>query len=165
MPESLPESLAPVTASRVFPGVAPEQVFAVLLDFAGYPAVFPEVERVRVLLDEGVRARVEFHLRLLVPVRYVLDLRCDAGAGTIDWTLVEGDVIRRNTGRWRVRAEPGDADAPGTRVDYQVALTVAAPLPRFVLRRMIDGLVNLSLPATFRALERAARERRPRAER
>ena len=59
-------------------------------------------------------------------------------------------------GGWRFTPE-GD----GTRVDYQAALTIKAPLPGFVIRKVTDALVSASLPSMFNAIEAevAARKR------
>jgi hypothetical protein len=38
-------------------------------------------------------------------------------------------------------------------------MEIAAPVPGFLLRKITDGLVALSLPAMFTSLEREARAR------
>jgi hypothetical protein len=95
---------------------------------------------------------------MVLPIRYVLDLTCVAGAAgaplTVDWKYVEGEVVTNSVGGWRFSPE-GD----GTAVDYTVSLDVKAPLPGFVLRKVTDGLVSASLPNMFVSLEREVRRR------
>jgi len=67
--------------------------------------------------------RAEFRGNLVLPFRYVLDLDCDAQAGTVTWTYVEGEMVKDSTGGWRFVA-----DAGGTRVDYEVSLRIDAPV-------------------------------------
>jgi hypothetical protein len=52
-------------------------------------------------------------------------------------------------------------EAGGTRMDYATKVTIKAPLPGFVIRRVTDALVSVSLPAMFAAItaEHAARRR------
>jgi len=126
----------------------------VVVDFAAYPRLFPEIKEARVLSMEGKRVRAEFRGNIVVPFRYVLDLDCDPEALTVDWRYGEGEVIKNSDGSWRFSPE-GD----GTRLDYRVATEISAPLPGFLLRKITDGLVALSLPAMFASVEREARAR------
>jgi ribosome-associated toxin RatA of RatAB toxin-antitoxin module len=135
-------------------GLSPAQVYAVVVDFPAYPRLFPEIKQSKVLGDHGHKVRVEFRGNVVVAFRYVLELDCDAQAGSVTWTYVEGEVVKNSAGGWRFSAE-GD----GTRVDYQATLQIEAPLPGFILRKVVDGLVTLSLPAMFASVEREARKR------
>jgi ribosome-associated toxin RatA of RatAB toxin-antitoxin module len=135
-------------------GVTPAAAYAVVVDFPAYPKLFQEIKEVRVLAKEGKRVRAEFRGNIVVPFRYVLDLDCDEAALTVDWHYVEGEVVKHSEGGWRFVAE-GD----GTQVTYKVAMEIAAPVPGFLLRKITDGLVSLSLPAMFAAVEKAAKLR------
>jgi hypothetical protein len=44
-------------------------------------------------------------------------------------------------------------------MDYSVTMEISAPLPGFLLRKITDGLVALSLPAMFASVEREAKAR------
>ena len=148
-------NLKPVRHSAFMAGVSPAEVFAVVVDFSAYPRLFPEIKQARVLRSEAGKVRAEFRGNLVLPFRYVLDLACDAQAGTVKWTYVEGEMVKDSTGGWRFAAEAG-----GTRVEYEVALRIGAPLPGFLLHRITDGLVTLSLQAMFRSIEREVGRRR-----
>jgi ribosome-associated toxin RatA of RatAB toxin-antitoxin module len=148
-------ALEPVRRSQLVKAASPADVYAVVVDFEAYPRLFPELTAVKILARDGRRTRVEFRAKIVLPVRYVLDLVCDEESHTVDWTYVEGEVVTSSVGGWRFVPE-----GEGTRVDYSVALEVKAPLPGFVLRKVTDGLVSLSLPAMFAALEREVAARR-----
>ena len=107
------------------------------------------------LSRDGNRQRVEFRLEMVIAIRYVLDLVCDAAAGTVDWTYVEGEIVTDSRGGWRFTA-----DGDGTKVDYQAALTINAPLPGFVVKKVTNALVSASLPAMFTSIENEARARK-----
>jgi ribosome-associated toxin RatA of RatAB toxin-antitoxin module len=141
----------------VLQGVAPAAVYAAVVDFAAYPRLFPEIKAAQVLSSEGKRVRAEFRGNIVLPFRYVLDLDCDPAALTVDWHYVEGEVVKHSEGGWRFSPE-GD----GTRVEYRVTMEISAPLPGFLLRKITDGLVALSLPAMFASVEREAKNRDPR---
>ena len=145
----------PVRHSALMAGASPAEVFAVVVDFPAYPRLFPEIKHARVLRSEAGRVRAEFRGNLVLPFRYVLDLDCDAQAGTVTWTYVEGELVKNSTGGWRLVAEAG-----GTWVEYEVALRIEAPVPGFLLRKITDGLLTLSLPAMFGSIEREVERRR-----
>ena len=148
------EPLVPVTKVAVLQEIAPAAVHAVVVDFAAYPRLFPEIKVARVLSTEGKCVRAEFRGNIVLPFRYVLDLDCDPEALTVDWRYVEGEVVKNSEGGWRFSAE-GD----GTRVEYRVAMEISAPVPGFLLRKITDGLVALSLPSMFASVEREAKNR------
>lgn len=143
----MPLDSTPVRHSAVLAGVSRAQVYAAVVDFAAYPRLFPEIKEARVLKVDGQVSRVEFRGNIVLPFRYVLDLTCDSEAGRVSWRFVEGEVIKDSVGGWRFATEGG-----GTRVDYEVSLRIEAPVPGFLLRKITDGLVALSLPAMFESV-------------
>lgn len=145
----------PVRRTHFVAAATPAEVYAVVVDFPAYPRLFPELKAARVVESDGSRTRVEFRAQVVLPVRYVVDLVCDPEARTVDWTYVEGEVVTDSAGGWRFTAE-----GQGTRVEYFVSMDVKAPLPGFMLRKVIDGLVSVSLPGMFAALDREVRARR-----
>ena len=146
--------MPPVSKVAVMPGIDPAAVYAVVVDFAAYPRLFPEIKETRVLGVEGSRVRAEFRGNIVLPFRYVLDLDCDPERLRVDWRYVEGEVVKNSEGGWRF-TPAGD----GTRVEYRVAMEISAPVRSFLLRKITDGLVALSLPAMFASVEREARRR------
>ncbi|HVZ89914.1 MAG TPA: SRPBCC family protein [Polyangia bacterium] len=150
----------PVEKHHLLTRAKPAEVFAVVTDFAAYPRLFPEIKGTQVLRGPEPQAtgatlsRVEFRAQVVLPVRYVLDMTCDAAAHTVDWTFVEGEIVTSSVGGWRFSAE-GD----GTAIVYRATMDVKAPVPGFVLRKVIDGLVAASIPSMFGAIEREVRKR------
>ena len=147
----------PVRRTQLLKGAKPEELFAIVTDFEAYPRLFKEIKSVRVIERAGNRTRVEFRLEMVVAIRYVLDLVADPAAHALEWTYVEGEVVTGSEGGWRFTSE-GD----GTRMDYRTALTIKAPLPGFVVRRVTDALVSQSLPQMFAAVEQEWNARRSR---
>jgi ribosome-associated toxin RatA of RatAB toxin-antitoxin module len=145
----------PLRRSHFAKGATPAELYAVVTDFDAYPRLFREMKSVTVKSREGNRVRVEFKLEMVVAIRYVLELVCDPTAFTIDWTYVEGEVVTGSEGSWRFVPE-----ADGTRMDYKTAVTINAPLPGFVIRRVTDALVAASLPAMLTSVDTEAARRR-----
>jgi ribosome-associated toxin RatA of RatAB toxin-antitoxin module len=145
----------PLRRSHFAKGATPAELYAVVTDFEAYPRLFREMKSATVKERVGNRTRVEFKLEMVVAIRYVLDLVCDPEALTVDWTYVEGEVVTGSEGAWRFVPEKD-----GTRMDYRVAITINAPLPGFVIRRVTDALVAASLPAMLASVDTEAARRR-----
>jgi ribosome-associated toxin RatA of RatAB toxin-antitoxin module len=148
------ESRVPVRRRQIIPRVTPRELYDVIVDFAAYPRLFPEIKETRVLSRTGDVTRVEFRSHMVLPIRYVLDLVCVPAALTVDWTYVEGEIVSSSVGSWRFQPQ-GD----GTDVEYAASTEVRAPVPGFIMRRIIDGLVSASLPAMWSSLEHEIRRR------
>jgi ribosome-associated toxin RatA of RatAB toxin-antitoxin module len=155
MPIVTSETPAPVRRTHHVRGAQPRELYDIVTDFPAYPRVFREMKSVRVVTVEGNRHRVEFRLEMVVAVRYTLDLVCDPAALTVQWSYVEGEVVTGSEGGWRFVP-----DGDGTRMEYQAALTIDAPLPGFVVRRVTQALVSASLPTMFAAIESELARRR-----
>src|SRR5262245_27173143 len=138
----------PVERTHFIPGATPHEVFAVVVDLEAYPRLFPEIKSARIVERADHRARVEFRAEVMLAVRYIIEVRCDPDRPAVDWTFVEGEVVTDSAGSWRFVAEGG-----GTRVSYNVALEIKAPLPGFIVRKATDALVSASIPGMFKAIE------------
>lgn len=149
------DARAPVERTHVVRGAGPRQVYDVVVDFEAYPRLFKEFKSVRVLDRRPDVVRVEFRAEVVLSVRYVLDLRCDADALTVDWSYVEGEIVVDSIGGWRFSAVP-----EGAKVEYRASLLVKAPLPGFIVRKATDALVAASLPSMFAAIDREVERRR-----
>ena len=148
----------PVRRTHNVRGASPREIYDIVTDFAAYPQLFREIKSATVLSVEGNRSRVEFRIEMVVAIRYTLDLVCNPEALTVDWTYVEGEVVTGSEGGWRFREQNG-----GTEIEYRAALTIDAPLPGFVVRKVTQALVSASLPGMFASIEREHARRRGRA--
>jgi ribosome-associated toxin RatA of RatAB toxin-antitoxin module len=148
-------ALDTIVREHVIHGIPPAQVYAVVTDYASYPRIIPEFTGAKVLREDGNLVRVEFRARVVVEVRYVLDVVHDRERFTTSWTFVEGEVVSDSVGGWSLRAE-GD----GTHVTYRAGMAIKAPLPKFVINKVSNALMGTSIPNMFRAVEREAQARK-----
>jgi ribosome-associated toxin RatA of RatAB toxin-antitoxin module len=153
------DSRIPARRQHHIARVTPRELYDIVVDFPAYPRLFPEIKSSQVLSRTGNVARVEFRAQMVLPIRYVLDLTCvsdppGGGPLTVEWKFVEGEVVTNNEGSWRFAPE-----RDGTAIEYAGILDVRAPVPAFILRKIIDGLVVASLPNMFSSLEREVRRR------
>jgi hypothetical protein len=134
----------------------------VVTDYACYPRIFPDFTGCKVVGGEGSVQRVEFRARVVVEVRYVLDITHDPEKLTTSWKYVEGEIVSDSEGGWQFDCPEG-ARKDGedvTRIRYRAGIAVKAPLPKFVVNKISNALMGTSIPTMFKALEREALARK-----
>ena len=127
-----------------------DQVYDVIVDFASYPGFVPNQSATRVISSDGDRWRVEFELSVVKKLHYTLDLT-GVRARTVEWTLVEGDMMKANTGRWLLEPLPDGR----TRATYEISVELRG----FVPRSVSNALIEKTLPANLEAFKREAERR------
>lgn len=125
--------------------VPPQRLYALIVDFERYPGFVPNQSAARVVSHEGNRWRVAFELTVARRLSYTLDLEGVAGE-RLSWTLVEGDMMRTNEGRWMLEALPGDR----TRATYEIEVVLKGPVPGSVSRLLAEHTLPRTL-ASFKA--------------
>lgn len=129
-----------------------ERCWAVATDFAAYPDWVRDVREATVLERdaEGRGTRVEFRAAALgKSIRYVLAYDfADAPAG-FSWRLDRGDeLLGRLDGAYRFEPQ-----GSGTRVHYELAVDLAAPLPGAVKRRAAGLIMGSALKELKQRIE------------
>jgi ribosome-associated toxin RatA of RatAB toxin-antitoxin module len=146
-------ALETITRETTIRGVAPRAVYDIVTDYACYPRIFPEFTGCRVLSEKDLMKRVEFRARVVVEVRYVLDIEHDPEKLTTKWRYVEGEVVSDSVGGWQFSGEKD------THIKYHAGMAIRAPLPKFVINKVSNALMGQSIPNMFRALEKEAHAR------
>lgn len=121
-----------------------DKLFATITRYEDYPRFVDGCSTVQVERKGSGQARVRYSISVLGKEgTYVLDHREDAAAGTVEWTLVESNLFKKNTGRWQL----SDAGAGKTKAKYTLEMEFTFPVPGFIL----SGLVKKSLPTMVRS--------------
>ena len=103
----------------------PAAVMAVIADFANYPTWAGSVRNARVLESgpDGRAKRVAFDL-VAGPMRDQYELSYVwTGDRTVEWTLVKGQMMRAQQGRYAL-----EATATGTHVTYWLSVDLVIPM-------------------------------------
>jgi len=113
-----------VTAAR-------ERIWAVLVDYANFPQLFPDIQKMRVLAQDQYGAQVEFWIKAMVAhYHYVLYRRYDEPGRRLTWTRIAGD-FKRIEGSWEIR----DTPRPGVHLlVYESYVDIGGVVPAALLR-------------------------------
>ena len=128
----------------------PEQVMAVIEDFASYPSFLPEIEQSTVVSSGEGTWDVSFTVKIVRKFSYTLRLVQESPL-RVRWTQVEG-AFKTNNGGWDL--EPLDGGTR-TRALYNVELQVGMFVPGNILR----SLVERSMPDTVQRFKAEAERR------
>jgi ribosome-associated toxin RatA of RatAB toxin-antitoxin module len=136
--------MSDAVSDRIVVHAPPEQVLAVITDFAGYPSWQAEVRTAEVLERDaqgrGTRVRIALDAKVL---KGSLVLAYDyPEPSTVRWKLVESDLLRRNDGSYHL-AGRGDGT---TEVTYTLEVEPTVRLPGLVrrqaARRIAEGALK-----------------------
>ncbi len=134
--------MADSVSERITVAADPGRVLEVIRDIEAYPQWQPETKEVEVLRTdpEGRAQRARFVIDAgIFRTSVVLDyVHSDAG---MSWTLVEGDQVRRNDGRYEV-IDRGDGT---TELSYALDVEPRVPLPGLIRRRAAKRIVETAL--------------------
>ncbi len=136
-----------------------EQCYAVGVDVASYPSWIESLAAVEIesIDAAGDLDRVRFVASALGRRSlYVLAYDLSEQPAMIGWTLVTGDLARAIEGAYRFTDVTETDGAPVTRVDYELSIDLAVPLPGFVKRRAEDKIMEAALRRFKMEVERIA---------
>jgi uncharacterized membrane protein len=142
-------------SERIQVEAPPDRCWDVAVDFEEYPEWVRDVKEARILErdEQGRGKRVEFRAAALgKSVRYILEYDYSEAPAAFSWKFVEGDMLRRLDGTYRF--EPDGATA--TRVQYDLAVDLAVPLPGLVKRRAAGLIMGSALKELKKQVEAVA---------
>jgi ribosome-associated toxin RatA of RatAB toxin-antitoxin module len=116
----------------------PADCWAVAIAIDRYPEWAQDIKAADVLErdSEGRPTQVAFRAAAMgrttsYTLNYAYPADQQNGKQTIEWTLAEGDIMRRLDGRYVFTQTPEG----GTAIDYELTVELLVPIPGFVKRR------------------------------
>ena len=146
-----------VTRQATIHGLSAQQLYDVVTDYERYPGFFTDFTRVVIQNKAENVWTVEFVAKVVKEVSYTLRIEHDPEALKTKWSFIRGKLISDSTGGWTFTDVNDGKDA---RIDYEAAIEVNAPLPKFVKNKIQDAVLNRSIGSMFTQLEREARKRK-----
>lgn len=126
------------------------EVMAVIADFSAYPQWVAAAKQVEVLEtgDDGRARRVHFVLDAgAVKDDYVLDYTWD-GDREVSWTLVKGQMQRRQEGSYRLVESDGS-----TEVTYSITIDLSIPMLGMIKRKAEKVILDTALKELKKRVE------------
>jgi ribosome-associated toxin RatA of RatAB toxin-antitoxin module len=127
-----------------------DKLWDTIVRYEEYPKFVDGCTSVKVERKGTGHARATYHVSMMKDVTYTLDHKEDKEKGVVEWSLVESDAFKKNTGRWELRSAGPDK----TDVRYSLDVDFKIPVPGFIL----NGLVKKSLPGMLKNFEKQAKK-------
>jgi ribosome-associated toxin RatA of RatAB toxin-antitoxin module len=130
--------------------VSKDKLWDTIIRYEDYPQFVDGCTGVKVERNSAGQARATYQVSMMKNLYYTLDHKEDKDRGVVEWTLMDSDLLKKNTGRWELKdAGPGKTD-----VKYSLEIEFKVPVPGFVL----NGLVKKSLPGMLKSFEKQAKK-------
>jgi ribosome-associated toxin RatA of RatAB toxin-antitoxin module len=129
--------------------VPPDALFDIIVDYARYPEFLSDMASVKVVSRDGAVAQVEFDLKLMTRVSYVLKM-VEERPNKVTWSLVSSGLMKSSDGGWLLEDLGGR-----TRATYSVDVAPKG----FVPGPIVNALTGRTLPATLEAFKKRAESR------
>jgi ribosome-associated toxin RatA of RatAB toxin-antitoxin module len=114
-----------------------EKIFKAIIDFDSYADFIPEVKKSKVLERGDDYAIVELTVNFVKEVTYSIKAEWKENK-EVWWSLVEGDVFKKNDGRWEL-----EDIGSQTQVTYSLDVEFKIFVPGMILKKA----VAVSLPS------------------
>jgi hypothetical protein len=128
----------------------PADVMAVIADFPAYPEWVAAAKKVEVVEDgdDGRARQVHFVLDAgAVKDDYVLEYTW-TGDSKVTWTLVKGQMQKRNDGSYTLAAVDG-----GTEVTYSITIDLSIPMLGMIKRKAEKVILDTALKELKKRVE------------
>jgi coenzyme Q-binding protein COQ10 len=129
--------------------VPADKFYQAIIDYRGYPKFVDGMKSVEVLEESASGATVKFTLSLIKEITYTIKLSHTPNQ-EVKWTLVTGDMMKSNNGRWTLK----DLGGGKTEVTYWLEVELKGFLPG--LGMIEKTLVGTNLPLNMKAFAKRA---------
>lgn len=129
----------PQASRSIVIDVTPEQMLSVIEDVEKYPQFLPEIRSIKLLSREGNVSEVAYEIEVIKKISYVV--RMEKEGLSVRWSLVRGDLFKKNDGAWLLRPE---ADGTKTHATYNLDIAFGGFIP--VPASITAKLAETSLP-------------------
>lgn len=116
-----------------------QKFFQVVTDYEKYPQFVDGTKSVKATRN-GNEVKAWYDISMMgKDFQYTVALVEKPDSGTVEWSLVEGQVFKKNNGGWNIQ----EVGANECKVRYWLDVEFDIPVPGFILK----GLIKTSLPA------------------
>jgi coenzyme Q-binding protein COQ10 len=128
-----------------------ERVFDVIVDYERYPEFLTEVKSIRTSAREGNQVNIHYEVDVMKRIHYTLHMTEDRPRG-LQWTFVEGEVMKDNRGGWVLEATPEGK----TNAIYTVEVTLGLLVPKPLVHAMVESSLPKMLESFKKRIEGGA---------
>jgi len=118
-----------------------EKVFDVISDFESYPEFLPEMKDVYVEEATAKEVVASFTLSLIKSIEYTLKIKLNKPT-SVSWVLVEGEMMIRNTGSWKLKKLSAKKTEATYTIDVGFGLLVPSSVANMLVERSLPQMLE-----------------------
>jgi len=128
-----------------------DKLYQTITRYEDYPKFIDGCKGAEVERKGAGHARVKYHISVMgKDIIYLLDHREDPENGVVEWSLIESDFFKVNSGRWKIKPS-GEVK---TDIIYEVDIEFKIYVPGIILNKIVKG----SFPALIKSFENQAQK-------
>lgn len=146
--------MADQTSSTILISASPETIMTVIADFPAYPEWAQGMRRAEVqeTFPDGRAKDVLFEISE-GPIKDTYTLTYEwHGDERVDWTLVQGKMLKKLDGTYRLEPQGGDGSGP-TEVTYQLEAELNMPMIGMLRRKAEKVIIDAALKGLKKRVE------------
>jgi ribosome-associated toxin RatA of RatAB toxin-antitoxin module len=146
--------MADQTSSTILIAAPPETIMSVIADFPAYPDWAQGMRKAEVqeTFPDGRAKDVLFEIAE-GPIKDTYTLTYDwHGDDSVDWTLVQGKMLKKLNGTYRLEAQ-GTGDEGPTEVTYQLEAELSMPMIGMLRRKAEKVIIDAALKGLKKRVE------------
>ncbi len=146
--------MADQTSSTILISAPPETIMSVIADFPAYPDWAQGMRKAEVqeTFPDGRAKDVLFEIAE-GPIKDTYTLTYDwHGDESVDWTLVQGKMLKKLNGTYRLEPQGTGADGP-TEVTYQLEAELNMPMIGMLRRKAEKVIIDAALKGLKKRVE------------
>ena len=124
-----------------------QKVYEAVVDFESYPQFLNDVKSAKIAWIDDKEMEVTFKLNLIKEITYTLSFELDPPQG-VYWKLKTGDMMKANTGSWKLKMKSDDL----TEATYSIDIEFGLWVPKVITQTLIEK----SLPQTLSQFKKRA---------
>lgn len=118
-----------------------KKVFDVISDFESYPDFLPETKTAVIDKHTKTKYTVTFTLDVIKTITYTLEMTVSA-PNELSWTLVKGDMMKSNTGRWILEEVKKGLTKATYEIDVDLGLLVPSAVTKTLISRDLPKMLK-----------------------
>ena len=125
-----------------------EKIYRVITDYPSYPEYMDGVDKAHIIELTESGAIVEYSLNIIRQFSYQLEM-IHQHPHKISWTLLSGDLFKKNEGYWELKALNDD--------ETQLTYSIDAEFKLLVPKMIINKIIKNNLPKLFNNIHHRAK--------
>jgi coenzyme Q-binding protein COQ10 len=133
----------------------PKQCYEVISDFEAYPEFIKDLKSIEISNKKATSCDVTYHIQIVKDVTYTLHTKFSAKTLKVEWSFVEGDFMKENTGFWELE----EIKKGVTEATYNIDVKFGLLVPSAITKKLVESSLPSMLESFKKRIETLAKKK------